>query len=379
MIRRIVVSNYRSLGQRVEIHFGNLTAFVGQNGSGKSNTVDVLRFVSDCVHIGLEGAINKRHGINAVRRWSSGHPFNVSILVEVRSEQEDLAGTYSFTLAGDRAEEYRVKEESADFTVGAEHRRYAIRNGKWVEGPSDLRPKVDQLNLALPLIAGDERFRPLADLLRRVAIYAVYPDALREPQRYDPAKPMDRHGSNWVSVLKDQDRDTWKPELLAALGRLTGDIEDMRIKPVGGYLLVQFKHQLDQASTSSRLKWFNSAQESDGTLRVAGIVSALLQDPPLPVIGIEEPELTVHAGAIPLLFDFIQQACSRSQVLLTTHSPELLDLLDADDVRVVERRDGETSIAPMEEQQRDAVKKGLLTLGDILRTEGVRQQVMFQE
>ncbi|MGE0710128.1 MAG: AAA family ATPase [Planctomycetota bacterium] len=139
------------------------------------------------------------------------------------------------------------------------------------------------------------------------------------------------------------------------------------------------RHRREQESTSPRHKWFNSAQESDGTLRVAGIVSALLQDPPLPVIGIEEPELTVHAGAIPLLYDFIKQTCGRSQVLLTTHSPELLDLLDADEVRVVDRRDGETSVAPMEEQQRGAVKNGLLTLGDILRTEGVRQQVLFQD
>lgn len=380
MIRRIVVSNYRSLGRNVELELDGLTALVGQNGSGKSNTVDVLRFVSDCMHMGLEGAINRRHGISAVRRWSSGHPFDLSISVEVQGSHcgERLAGSYGFTLTGDRAEEYRVKEEEADFTLGSERRRFRVVGGVWSEGPVDLRPQVDQLNLVLPLVAGDERFRALAEALRRVAIYAIYPDTLREPQKYDPAKPMDRHGSNWVSILKDQDRSTWKSELVGALGQLTGDIVDLQLRPVGGFLFVQFEHRRADDASSTRTKWFDAAQESDGTLRVAGIVTALLQQPPLPVIGIEEPELTVHAGAIPLLYDFIQQASRSSQVILTTHSSELLDLLPPEAVRVVERRHGETSVAPMEPQQLAAVKAGLMTLGEILRAEGIRQHELFQ-
>lgn len=377
-IRRLVVSNYRSLGQDTTIRLGRLTAFVGPNGSGKSNTVDLLRFLSDSMHLGLEGAITRRHGIGAVRRWSSGHPFNVSISADVAGP--GFHGSYGFTLAGDSAEDYSVKEERASLrhADGTRH-EYRIERGAWVEGPSDLRPNVDPLNLALPLIAGDERFKPLADAFRRIAIYAIFPDTLREPQKYDPAKPMDRHGSNWVSVLKDQPRQTWEPDLLAALGKLTGDIDGIKISQVGGYFIVNFRHKREdkEGGSPTRHKWFDAAQESDGTLRFAGIVSALLQQPHLPVIGIEEPELTIHAGAIPLLFDLLQETRRRSQVVITTHSPELLDLLSADDVRVVERVGGVTTVTTMDDEQRDAVKQGLLTLGEMVRTGALRQQTLF--
>lgn len=377
-IRRLVVSNYRSLGQDTTIRLGRLTAFVGPNGSGKSNTVDILRFLSDAMHIGLEGAITRRHGIGAVRRWSSGHPFNVSISADVSGPA--FQGNYGFTLAGASAEDYSVKEEHASLHLsnGTRH-EFKIERGTWVDGPNDLRPSVDPLNLALPLIAGDERFKPLADVFRRIAIYAIFPDTLREPQKYDPAKPMDRHGSNWVSVLKDQPRQTWEPDLLAALGKLTGDIDGIKITPVGGYFIINFRHKREDKESGSpgRHKWFDAAQESDGTLRFAGIVSALLQQPHLPVIGIEEPELTIHAGAIPLLFDLLQETRRRSQVVLTTHSPELLDLLSADDVRVVERVAGVTTVSSMGDAQRDAVKQGLMTLGEMVRTGALRQGALF--
>ncbi len=363
MIRRLSISNYRSLGQNFDLRLSPLTALVGQNGSGKSNAVDALRFLADCMRLGLEGAITKRHGIGAVRRWSSGHPYNLSIRLEFSN------ASYGFTLVGSKAQEYRVKREEAEVVLDDERFCFTLEENQWVRGPRDLRPKVDPLNLALPLVSGDERFRPLADALRNIAVYSIFPDILREPQKYDPAKPMKEHGSNWVSVLKDHADNSWKSELLTALGKLTGDIEDFEIRPAGGYLVVRFKH----SSTEKRAKWFDAVQESDGTLRFAGILTALLQSSALSTIGLEEPELTVHPGALGLLCDFIREASDTKQVILTTHSPDLLDQLEADDVRVIERRGGKTTVAPLDEYQREAVRDHLLTLGEILRTEGLKQ------
>src|SRR6185295_9241953 len=346
MIERLSVSNYRSLGENVTLELGPFTALVGPNGSGKSNVVDVLRFVSDAMQMGLSGAITHRHGIAAVRRWSAGHPFNVSIglrLVLVGGFQ----GHYSFELRGDSAEEYRVKVEEASVWGRSGQSHFRIEGGKWVVGPPGLTPSLDERSLALPIIGGDARFQPLVQALQQISIYSIFPDTLRAPQKYSPVKPIDTHGSNWASILKDQPRDSWKPDLISALQKLTGDIEDIKVSQAASYLVVQFRH-----TSKGRPKWFDAAQESDGTLRVAGIVTALLQEPPVPVIGIEEPELTVHPGAIPLLFDFLKQASRRSQVLVTTHSPELLDQMEAEDVRVVLRNQEGTTVAPMSEPQR---------------------------
>jgi predicted ATPase len=349
MIERLTVSNFRSLGENVEVDLGRFTVLVGPNGSGKSNVVDVLRFVSDAMHMGLSGAITHRNGIGAVRRWSGGHPFNVSIRLDL-TLGETTPAHYYFELQGDSAEEYKVKSEVASVS------RFSFRVdfGKWVEGPPGLTPSVDDKSLALPLVGGDARFQPLLQALQQISIYAIFPDTLRAPQKYSPVKPMDRHGSNWASILKDQPKESWKPELISALLKLTGDTEDIKVSPVASYLAVQFRH----TSPNRKPKWFDATQESDGTLRVAGIVTALLQEPPVQVIGVEEPELTVHPGAIPLLYDFLKQAGRRSQVIVTTHSPELLDKVDADDVRVVFRGQEGTTVAPMSALQRQAVREG---------------------
>jgi predicted ATPase len=363
------VSNFRSLAENVRVDFGRFTALVGPNGSGKSSVVDALRFVADCMHMGLNGAITSRSGINGVRRWSGGHPYNLTVHVQMQLASGPAA--YEFELVGDSSEEYSVKTEAAVLTgPNGDAVKFRVELGNWVEGPDNLRPPVNRQTLALPLVGGDKRFEPLFQALQTIAIYSIFPDVLRAPQKYSPVKPMELHGSNWSSILRDQALDSWKPELVAALSKLTGDIEDMRIDQAAGLLVVQFRHR----SPNKKLKWFDATQESDGTLRVAGILTALLQVPPIPVVGVEEPELTVHPGAIPLLFDYLKEASRRSQIVLTTHSPELLDRIDADDVRVVERNDGVTTVARMADHQRDAVRNGLLSLGEVLRTEGLRQQ-----
>jgi predicted ATPase len=370
MIERLSVSNYRSLGRDVDLELGSFTALVGPNGSGKSNLVDVLRFVSDCMHMGLSGAITHRSGIGAVRRWQDS-PLLYDTTIGLQLLVNGQRAHYSFVLGGDRSE-YRVDEEEASVWSGTEHFQFRVKRGKWVAGPQGLAPSLDETNLALPLIGGDARFQPLVQALQRISVYSIFPDTLRGPQKYSPIKPMDGHGSNWASILKDQPVRSWKPELISALQKLTGDIEDIKVSQAASYLVVQFRHT---SKSEKKPKWFDAAQESDGTLRVAGIVTALLQEPPVPVLAIEEPELTVHPGAIPLLYDFLKQASRRSQVLVTTHSPELLDQMEAEDVRVVVRGPKGTTVAPMEASQREAVREGLLTLGDVLRTEGLQPEL----
>jgi predicted ATPase len=367
MIKRLRVSNYRSLGEDVSLELDRFTALVGPNGTGKSNVVDAIRFVSDCMVMGLSGAITHRHGISPVRRWSGGHPFDVSLSLDLEID-DSIRASYGFELKGDRAEDCKVKLEEAVVNRHGEVSQLRIESGRWISGPSGLRPPLDERSLALPIIGGDERFQPLVQALQRMAIYAIFPDTLRTPQKYSPAKPLDLHGANWASILKDQPHDTWKPELLSALHKLTGDIEDIKVTQAASYLVVQFQH----TSPNRKPKWFDATQESDGTLRVAGIVTALLQEPPVPVIGVEEPELTVHPGAIPLLHDFLRQASRRSQVLFTTHSPELLDLMKVEEIRVVTRSKDGTVVGPMSRFQHDAVKQRLLSLGDVMRTEGLQ-------
>jgi predicted ATPase len=136
------------------------------------------------------------------------------------------------------------------------------------------------------------------------------------------------------------------------------------VSRAAGYLIAEFR-QL--AKSKKEKRWFDASQQSDGTLRVAGLLTALLQTPNLPIIGIEEPELTVYPGALPMLYEYLQQASEVSQIFVTTHSPIILDVVDVekDAIFVVSRIYGKSDIRKIGDKQLKPVRESLLRLGDL--------------
>lgn len=368
MITRVTISNYKSLGENVVLELGRLTALVGPNSSGKSNVADALMFVADAVRLGLDTAIARRQGIGAIRRWEEGRPLDVSFKIDY-SRAEDWC-VYGFTIKSDNEGGYRVSGEILELgssppeSHGWENSIY-YTNTSFSSHPD---------KLLLPGAYYPKNEGEIFDgCLRELAIYSIFPDALRQPQVIGESHPMSVHGENWASVLRRSDREGWKNDVLAALSRLTGDIDDYRVNQIGPYLVTEFRHGSDGIEANADHRWSVAAQESDGTLRVAGILAALYQLPSPSLIGIEEPELSVHPGMLRLLYDLLDEASIRSQVLVTTHSPELLSRFRADDIRVVERRDSITSIGRLAEPQRKVVEDRLLTLGELMLSEPLEQ------
>ena len=105
-----------------------------------------------------------------------------------------------------------------------------------------------------------------------------------------------------------------------------------------------------------------------------GILAALYQDPPQPFISIEEPEANIHPGALAVLAGVLDEASLRSQVLVTTHSPDLLDHLPVESFLVVEKVGDTTHVGPLDASQVESVRKRLFTPGELLRMEGLQRQ-----
>jgi predicted ATPase len=366
---RVSISNYRSIGPDVSIELGDFTALVGTNGSGKSNVADTFRFVSNALNDGLESAIEDRHGFDAVRRVVDGSRGVVKLRFEL--SHPEWSGEYEFALKATRGTEYRVSREMAMIRSadGATVTRFETLDGEVKQAPDGLdRPARDRINLTFPKIGGDDRLKPLFDALRANEVYAVFPDTLRTPQPPSQRRYLTKKGENWSSAVRRVITSPQGVQLRTALSRVTGDVNDVRVRRAGGgYLIVEFAHR----AFGDKVRWFDAAMESDGTLRVAGIITALLQDPSLTLTGVEEPELTVHAGMVPLLYDYLMEATLSSQILVTTHSPDLLDRIPIEAVRVVQRIGGVTTVSPVEEHQRRLVKDNLMTVGELLRTEGL--------
>ena len=89
---------------------------------------------------------------------------------------------------------------------------------------------------------------------------------------------------------------------------------------------------------------------SDGSIRFICLATALLQPDPPSAIVIDEPELGLHPEAIRILAELITDAAQRTQVILATQSPLLIDQFAIDDIVVVNRKDGQSTFERLSEQ-----------------------------
>lgn len=379
MISRVSIRNYRSLSD-VDIHLNRLTVLVGQNGSGKSNFVDALRFISDAVSMGLDSAITMRHGIEAVRRWSPSRPRNVLIDLDFcyRRDRDPsnvhIEGTYSLELKNGTGGDYSIKREYFRAKAQESSEEFEVVAGKVVRSnrQDQVGRQVPPKSLSVPLWPGFATML-FCHYIAESRYYTIFPDALREPQRVGGERSLNSHGENLAVVLRSMEQAGSKRlnEISAALSTIVGGICDVNVKPVSGYLVIRFCHR----SEDGRKHWFDAFQESDGTLRLLGIATALYQIPTPPLVVIEEPELTVHPGALGVIRDIIKEVSSqRTQVIITTHSPDLLESMDADTIRVVDMTCSGTQIGPIDRQQKTAIADRLFSPGELVRYGGLHRQ-----
>ena len=109
-------------------------------------------------------------------------------------------------------------------------------------------------------------------------------------------------------------------------------------------------------------------------MRLFGILLAAYQLPRPKLLVIEEPEQTIYPGALAVLADVFKEVGRSTQVLITTHSPHLVQFFDPSQIRVTVMQDGMTQIRPIHSHQMEAVNEGLLSLEEFMITEGLRPE-----
>lgn len=369
MIKQLWAKNYRSLAD-ITVDFEPLTVLVGHNGSGKSNIVDALWFVSDAVQIGLNNAILKRGGPYALYRWSTEEqPYDIEIGLTI--DTDEWHGRYSFTLGSDSKNEYGIKQEICFIhdKVEKQEYRFEAKEGTWLERPHDLIPAIQKHALVLPLIAEVKPYKKLHDFLTAISFYNIDPNVLVQPQKPATPYPLARTGKNITSTLweMEQAQSPRLKRLRHAIRSVIPDVVDFQVHKTGGYRVLQLIHDMRQQGLAT----FDLIQESDGTLRLFGILVTLYQDN-LPVLSVlEEPELYIHPGTLGPLWDQIDIAAERGQFLITTHSPDLLDFCLADQIRVVEKVNGITVVDHLETAQKKAIQARLFAPGELFRAQGL--------
>lgn len=439
-IDRLQVEAYRSL-YNVTIEPRPLTVVVGPNNSGKSNLVDAIEFLGEVHRHGLEIAIQRKGGFENIahrRMRRSRRPIAFRIRAVVPLEPDSRAFHTWRSSAGLRyvgarrsglmvrvehefelraqsqaiRADYRVSTESISFFLlageagrlqqslfGAEQKPFLRLNRKGDDVTRTVARPADTKDLEWDLLAGplgDETFAarlerfaaPTELMLTRlpfVPAYETMSHALAETRVYQlaplecrragvptPNADLDRHGANLpalVDFMMKHHPDEWA-RVKVGVQRILPDLDDIRVANTPDRRLA-----LSFVEAGVGRPW-TSDEVSDGTIQSLALFAALY-DPRFASIVIEEPENSVHPWILRVFIDACRDVTGKT-VMLTTHSPVVIDYVEPSELLLMWRKDGRSHLAGLEDvdpEARDLWEAGKIGLFEILDGGWIRESV----
>lgn len=369
-VTELVLRNFLSY-REASLDLGDLTALVGPNAAGKSNAVTAVRLLREIPTFGLQTAIARRGGFDQLRHRSEGRPYDPSLVLRFQVAPDLPVSTYELHLGAKRGKRYEVKLErgeiySRDLQSTFVHERGSIQASLEIHPGRKITPEFPKIpagQSALPVVSlGTE---DLWRLLRNLQTVEIEPSRLGSLQEPSPGNDFEPDGSNAASFFEMLDTSA-RRELVRELAAVVPDVDRIEPRHVADKLTLTFYQRV-----SGKTREFSAKQMSDGTLRAFGILTTLFQKEPPALVVIEEPERAIHLGALRTLVDILREHSGDVQVLITTHSADMVDALDLDELRVVWMEDGASRIAPVAEHTRIPVREGLITPGELLRSDAL--------
>lgn len=380
MYIRARLKNWRSV-EDATIELAPFTVIVGRNSSGKSNIVDALLFSSEMSR-DASTAVSRRGGIGSIRRWGPSKPYDVTLDVRVSETREHLDSHYTrhelVLRSGKDGAWYFLHENIEQVSDGkmALHVHRDRTSVKRVVGevrPGTLQEIAIDAATSAMLVArqfwlGSSRSLRHPMLSQTRAIRPV-PELMRQPQPPTEAWRLSENGSNITSALHKMP-EAARSEVVSAMRRIIPGLRDVRSQAAGRYLTLAFTQAYDDV----RAPEFAATEMSDGALRALAVVVAAQQMARGELLVIEEPEVNLHPGAADVVYDVLHRASKRGAVLVTTHSPELLDRAKEDEILVCEFAGGVTRIGPLAMAQRELVREGVFSTAELMRSEELRRE-----
>jgi len=344
-IESLRVENYRAL-RKVELDkLTPMTVLLGPNGSGKSTVFDVFNFLSECFQFGLRHAWDRRgRGKELKTRGTTG-----PIVFELKYREQPETPIITYHLAIDQGGKGpEVVEEWLQWRRGKSGQPFRFLEfkrgvGKAASGDAPDSDDVRvETNLRSPdLIAvntlGQFTEHPRVAALREFITdwYVSYLsiEQTRNQPEAGTQERLSKSGENLPNViqyLKELHPERLE-QIFSVLRERIPRLERVDAEPMpDGRLLLQIKDAPFEQPVLSRFA-------SDGTMKMLAYLAVLYDPEPPRFIGIEEPENFLHPRLLPELAEECRAASARSQLLITSHSPFLLNAMLAEEVRVLYR------------------------------------------
>ncbi len=311
----INLENWRNFAQ-VDVELQRRGFLIGPNASGKSNLLDVFRFLRELVSVGggFQEAVRKRGGVSSLRCLAARRHSDIVIRIFIGSDENLHTWEYILRFNQDNLRRPIIKQE----WVGKDGSRI-------LERPDD-KDKEDPKRLTqtyIEQVYANQPFREVANFFSTVRYLHIVPQLVRDPDR-SVGRKQDPYGGDFLDQIARTPERIQKSRMKRIENALRVAVPQLKTlefwRDDRGTPHLRGKHEHWRPQEA----WQTEDQFSDGTLRLLGLLWAAL-DGTGPLL-LEEPELSLHPEVIrfiPQMFARIQQRTGR-QVLISTHSSDLL-------------------------------------------------------
>lgn len=368
-IHRIRLTNFLSY-RDATLDLNGFVALVGPNASGKSNAVAAVKLLRDIPTMGLPAAIARRGGFDQLRHRSQGHPYDPAIRVDFGfTDDPKSSGYYELRLKTVSGKRYAVKSETGAVVHEGREFSFDHRDGtvsvseNWGDGDSasyDLKIPAGLSALNSVGSYGAYRVSQVLSGIQTVEINTTRVSELQDVSSIDSFEPDGSNTSSIYEALSSEARE----RLIDDLRSIVPGMDRIEVRRFADKMTLAF---FQSVGTKTRRE-FLAQQMSDGTLRAFAIVLALAQPRKPSLVVIEEPEIAIHLGALRTLVDLLEQESERTQILITTHSADIVDSLGLNSLRVVWAEKGSSRLARIAEHTKQTVVSGLISPGELLRS-----------
>ena len=322
IVSRILLKNWRNF-QHVDVQLRERQFVVGPNASGKSNFLDVFRFLRDIAKPeggGLQKAVKDRNGVSKIRCLASRRDPEIGIEIHL-AKNADESPLWRYAIG--------IKQESRGHRQAfLSYERVWARETLILDRPTpeDERDKERLKQTFLEQVITNTEFRDIARFLQSVTYLHLVPQLLRFPEFFQGKRGEDDpFGEGFLERIARTPAKTRKSRLTKieqALKIAAPNLQQLKFDqdPVSGkpHLAALYSHWRPNAG------WQREDQFSDGTLRLVGLLWSLLESDSL--LLLEEPELSLNAAVVSRIASLIHrlQRQRKRQVLISTHSESLL-------------------------------------------------------
>ncbi|HTN04757.1 MAG TPA: AAA family ATPase [Planctomycetaceae bacterium] len=338
-LKTLTIQGFKSIESLEEFPLDSLNVLIGANGAGKSNFVDFFRLLRALADEAFQSYVNEQGGGDGLLFLGPKVTPKMSAHLEFGMNQYefDLAPTASGTL---QIQQERVKctgdGSFEDLSYGA--MESSLKRQRNAGNRQHDSPGVSHY---------------VYEAVSNWTVYHFHDTSPLSPMRRDqPLRDWDRFrhdASNiapFLAHLEQEEPDAYA--LIRDTVRLIAPFfDDFLLRPVKRGSEEQVRLEWRQKGTDFP---FQPNHLSDGTMRFICLATALLQPNPPATIVIDEPELGLHPYAISMLADLINSASERTQVILSTQSPTLLDYFEPEQIVVVSRQEGRSTFERLDPQ-----------------------------